>query len=90
MQAVRTILTKRDPTTALSDDAKEHALRQILSRAVVSAEVMDIFKAAGLDRPDVGILSDEFLGDVRKLKREESGRGSLGTPAEGANQEPVR
>jgi len=48
MQAVRTILTKRDPTTSLSDDAKEHALRQILSRAVVSAEVMDFYKAAGL------------------------------------------
>jgi type I restriction enzyme R subunit len=68
MQAVRTILTKRDPTTSLSDDAKEHALRQILSRAVVSAEVMDIFAAAGLERPNVGILSEEFLEDVRKLK----------------------
>jgi type I restriction enzyme R subunit len=68
MQAVRTILTKRDPAMSLSDDTKEHALRQILSRAVVSAEVMDIFKAAGLERPDVGILSDEFLEDVRKLK----------------------
>ena len=68
MQAVRTVPTKRDPATALSDDAKEHALRQILSRAVVSAEVMDIFEAAGLERPDVGILSDEFLEDVRKLK----------------------
>jgi type I restriction enzyme, R subunit len=67
-QAVRTILTKSDPTKALSDDAKEHALRQIISRAVVSAEVMDIFGAAGLQRPDVGILSDEFLEDVRKLK----------------------
>jgi type I restriction enzyme R subunit len=68
MQAVRIILTKRDPVTSLSDDAKEHALRQILSRAVVSADVMDIFAAAGLERPDVGILSDEFLEDVRKLK----------------------
>lgn len=68
MQAVRTILTKRDPATSLSDDGKEHALRQILSRAVVSAEVMDIFAAAGLERPDVGILSDEFLYDLRKLK----------------------
>lgn len=67
-QAVRTILTKSDPSKALSDDAKEHALRQIISRAVVSAEVMDIFGAAGLQRPDVGILSDEFLEDVRKLK----------------------
>ena len=35
---------------------------------MVSAEVMDIFEAAGLERPDVGILSDEFLEDVRKLK----------------------
>jgi type I restriction enzyme R subunit len=68
MQAVRTVLTKRDPATALSDDAKECALRQILSRAVVSADVMDIFAAAGLERPDVGILSEEFLEDVRKLK----------------------
>jgi type I restriction enzyme R subunit len=67
-QAVRTILTKNDPTKALSEDAKEHALRQIISRAVVSADVMDIFGAAGLGRPDVGILSDAFLEDVRKLK----------------------
>lgn len=67
-QAVRTVLTKSDPTKSLSDDAKEHALRQIISRAVVSADVMDIFGAAGLTRPDVGILSDEFLDDVRKLK----------------------
>jgi type I restriction enzyme R subunit len=68
LQAVRVILTKSDPSKTLSDDAKEHALRQIMSRAVVSAEVMDIFGAAGLERPDVGILSDEFLEDVRKLK----------------------
>jgi type I restriction enzyme R subunit len=68
LQAVRIILTKSDPSKTLSDDAKEHALRQIMSRAVVSAEVMDIFGAAGLERPDVGILSDEFLEDVRKLK----------------------
>ena len=67
-QAVRTILTKSDPTKALNDDAREHALRQIISGAVVSADVMDIFGAAGLERPDVGILSDAFLEDVRKLK----------------------
>jgi type I restriction enzyme R subunit len=42
LQAVRVILTKSDPSKALSDDAKEHALRQIMLRAVVSAEVMDI------------------------------------------------
>jgi type I restriction enzyme R subunit len=68
LQAVRAILTKRDPTQALNDDAREHALRQILSRAVVSAEVTDIFGAAGLQRPNVGILSEEFLEDVRRMK----------------------
>ena len=67
-QAVRTILTKADPSKSLSDDAKEHALRQIISKSVVSAEVTDIFGAAGLNRPNVGILSDEFLEDVRNLK----------------------
>jgi hypothetical protein len=35
---------------------------------VVSAEVVDISAAAGLERPNVGILSDQFLADVRKLK----------------------
>ena len=67
-QAVRVVLTKSNPSTTLSDDAKEHALRQIMSRAVVSADVMDVFGAAGLERPNVGILSDEFLEDIRKLK----------------------
>lgn len=52
----------------LSDEQKEHALRQIISKAVVSAEVIDIFKAAGLNRPDIGILSEEFLEDVRHMK----------------------
>ena len=44
-----------------------HTLRQIISKAVVSAEVIDIFQAAGLNKPDIGILSDEFLEDVRHM-----------------------
>ena len=52
----------------LSDEQKEHALRQIISTAVVSAEVVDIFKAGGLNRPDIGILSEELLEDVRHMK----------------------
>jgi type I restriction enzyme R subunit len=68
LQEIRVVLTKADPATALKDDAREHALRQIISRSVVSAEVMDIFGAAGLQRPNVGILSDEFLDEVRKMK----------------------
>ena len=69
LQAVKAALTKFGSSgKKLSDEQKEHALRQIMSKAVVSAEVIDIFKAAGLNRPDIGILSDEFLEDVRHMK----------------------
>ncbi len=43
------------------------ALRQILSRAVASDEVLDIFAAAGLKKPDISILSEEFLAEVRGM-----------------------
>lgn len=63
------MLTKGDPSSKLDDEAREHALRQIISKAVVSSEVIDIFSAAGLKKPNVGILSDEFLEDVRAMKQ---------------------
>ena len=69
LQAVKAALTKHaNQGQKLSDEQKEHALRQILSKAVVSAEVVDIFQAAGLNKPDIGILSDEFLADVRRMR----------------------
>ena len=69
LQAVKAALTKHGGTDKkLNDEQKEHALRQIISRAVVSDEVIDIFTAAGLKRPDIGVLSDEFLEDVRHMK----------------------
>lgn len=69
LQAVKAALTKHSGTDKkLTDEQKEHALRQIISRAVVSDEVIDIFSAAGLKRPDIGVLSDEFLEDVRHMK----------------------
>jgi len=69
LQAVKAALTKFGTSgKKLSDEQKEHALRQIISKAVISAEVVDIFKAAGLNRPDIGILSEEFLEDVRHMK----------------------
>jgi len=67
-QAIRAVLMKGDPRKALDDDAKEHAIRQIISNAIISGEVIDIFSAAGLKRPDVSILSDGFLEDVRRMK----------------------
>lgn len=69
LQAVKAALTKHSGTQKkLTDEQKEHALRQIISRAVVSDAVIDIFSAAGLRRPDIGVLSDEFLEDVRHMK----------------------
>jgi type I restriction enzyme, R subunit len=43
------------------------AVRQIVSRAVIADEIVDIFAAAGLKTPDISILSDEFLSEVRRL-----------------------
>ncbi|WP_137910843.1 type I restriction endonuclease subunit R [Ralstonia sp. 3PA37C10] len=70
LQAVKAALIKHDGADkALTDEQKEHALRQIISRAVVSDQVIDIFSAAGLKRPDISVLSDGFLEDVRHLKQ---------------------
>ncbi len=66
-QAVRSVLAKREPGDRKSPEELDHAIRQIVSRAVVSDEVIDIFAAAGLKKPDISILSDEFLAEVRGL-----------------------
>lgn len=49
-------------------DDKNSALKQILDNAIVADGVSDIFALAGLDKPNIGLLSDEFLEDVRKMK----------------------
>ena len=66
-QAVRAALTKRAATEARSDEELDLAVRQIISRAVASEGVMDIFAAAGLDKPDISVLSDEFLAEVQGM-----------------------
>ena len=69
-QAIKATWTKATvQDKVLSDEAKEHALRQIISGALVSDEIVDIFAAAGLGKPDIGILSDEFLDGVRSMKQ---------------------
>jgi type I restriction enzyme, R subunit len=47
---------------------RELAIQQIVSNAVVSTEIVDIMKAAGLESPDISVLSDEFLAEVRESK----------------------
>jgi type I restriction enzyme R subunit len=66
-QAVRAVLAKSVPGDRKTDEELEHAIRQIISKAMVSDEVVDIFAAAGLKKPDISILSDEFLAEVQGM-----------------------
>ena len=66
-QAVQAGLAKRAPGDARPEEDIDHAVRQIISRAVAPEGVVDIFAAAGLAKPDISILSDEFLADVRGM-----------------------
>ena len=68
-QAVRSVLAKRAAGEARSEEEVDMAIRQIVSQAVASEGVVDIFAAAGLEKPDVSILSEEFLAEVRDMKR---------------------
>ena len=64
MQAV---LAKRAPGDARPAEELDHAVREIISRAVAPEGVVDIFAAAGLAKPDLSILSEEFLSEVRGM-----------------------
>jgi len=66
-QAVKSVLTKSTTNGRRSPEEIEFAIRQIVSKAVSSDEVIDIFAAAGLKKPDISILSDEFLAEVRGM-----------------------
>ena len=66
-QAVRAALSKRTATETRPEEELDLAVRQIISRAVASEGVTDIFAAAGLDKPDISVLSDEFLAEVRGM-----------------------
>ena len=66
-QAVRSALAKSTREGGKSPDELDQAIRQIVSRAVSTDEVVDIFAAAGLRQPDISILSDEFLAEVRRM-----------------------
>lgn len=66
-QAVQAVLAKRTPSDWRTDEELDHAVRQIISRAVAPDGVIDIFAAAGLEKPDISILSDEFLAEMRGM-----------------------
>lgn len=66
-QAVKAALVKGAPQVGKSEAELEFAVRQIVNSSLISEEVIDVFAAAGLNRPDISILSDEFLAEVRDL-----------------------
>ena len=68
-QAIRAALVKSSTGSGVTQQERELAIQQIVSRAVVSTEIVDILAAAGIKSPDISILSDEFLAEVQQLER---------------------
>lgn len=68
-QAVKARLSKFDSTgTEQTDEQIETAIRQVIDEALVSNQVVDVFDAAGIKKPDISILSDEFLLEIKDME----------------------
>ncbi len=68
-QAIRAALVKTATGSGVTSQERDFAIQQIVSRAVVSTEIVDILKAAGIQSPDISILSDEFLTEVQQMQK---------------------
>ena len=68
-QAIRAALVKSSTGSGVTQQERELAIQQIVSRAVVSTEIVDILAAAGIKSPDISILSDEFLAEVQQMEK---------------------
>lgn len=68
-QAIRAALVKSSTGSGATRQERELAIQQIVSRAVVSTEIVDILAAAGINSPDISILSDEFLAEVQQMEK---------------------
>ncbi|CAG0992977.1 Type-1 restriction enzyme R protein [Burkholderiales bacterium] len=68
-QAIRAALVKSATGSGATSQERDFAIQQIVSRAVVSTEIVDILKAAGIQSPDISILSDEFLAEVQQMQK---------------------
>ena len=65
-QAIKARLTKFDsPSEGRSNEELETTIRQVIDQALVSEQVIDVFDAAGIKKPDISILSDEFLAELK-------------------------
>ena len=68
-QAIRAALVKTSTGAAVTKYDRDLVMEQIISRAVVSTEIIDILAATGINSPDISILSDQFLGEIQKIKQ---------------------
>ncbi|MDZ7386866.1 MAG: type I restriction endonuclease subunit R, partial [candidate division KSB1 bacterium] len=66
-KAAAAALSKRAPGERRTEEELDHAIRQIISEAIAPEGVVDLFAAAGLKSPDISVLSDEFLAEVRGM-----------------------
>ncbi|MDX2220338.1 MAG: type I restriction endonuclease subunit R [Burkholderiales bacterium] len=68
-QAIQSALGKHSPNSKRTPEQIDAAVRQLVSKAITTdGQVIDVFTAAGLQKPDLSILSDQFLAEVRGLK----------------------
>lgn len=68
-QAVKARLAKFDNTgSGRTDDEIETTIRQVIDKALVSEQVIDVFDAAGIKKPDISILSEEFLLELKGME----------------------
>ena len=68
-QAVQAALNKQTTGSHKTPEQIDAAIRQLVSKAVMAeGQIIDVFTAAGLPKPDISILSDQFLAEVRGLK----------------------
>jgi len=66
-QAIKSAITKTTDTKQEDEEKFDFAIRQILSKAVISDRIVDIFEAVGIQRPELSILSEGFLAEVKEL-----------------------
>jgi type I restriction enzyme R subunit len=68
-QAIRAMLAKQvKPSVNLTNAERELAIKQALANGIVPEGVIDVFKAAGLEHPNIGLLSEQFLNEIRNMK----------------------
>ena len=67
-QAVKAALLKSSPKTGMSKRDKEFAVKQLISEAIADTSIIDVLEAAGIDSPEISVLSEEFLSEIQSME----------------------